>query len=126
MLSNQFYKLGELLLRQGLISETDLKSILEEQKDNGCLLGELMLKNRLVTEKQLKKALNNQKIRLGTLLVKKRLISQEILHSFLTAQIKKQQPLGKLLVQANCISVEQLELVLQEQFWRRNGFWVID
>ncbi len=64
-------------------------------------------------------------MKLGQILVNKNLISTDLLH-----QITKQQPsnlpLGEFLVQKNLISSDVLALALKEQYWRNNGYWVID
>lgn len=122
----QVSRLGEILVRQRLLSETELRAMLTEQQQTGSKLGELLLKKFLVTEDQLQQALRNQRIRLGELLIEKKLISQELLQDFLASQQKTQQHLGQLLLQADWLSEEQLNSVLQEQYWRRNGYWLID
>jgi hypothetical protein len=122
----QVSRLGEILLRQRLISEAELNAILEEQKETNYRLGELLLKKFLVTEDQLQQALKNRRVLLGELLIRKKLISQELLQDFLVSQGRTQQYLGQLLVQSDWLSEAQLNSVLREQYWRRNGYWVID
>ena len=41
-------------------------------------------------------------------------------------QSETQKRLGQLLVEAGYISAGQLETALREQYWRQNGYWVID
>jgi hypothetical protein len=64
--------------------------------------------------------------RLGDLLLHRRLISAQQLEQAIAHQHKYQKPLGQILVDLNYISAEQIDRVLNEQNFRRSGFWVID
>ena len=64
-------------------------------------------------------------MKLGELLVQKRVISQEQLNDILAVQSFSQQKLGELLLESSLISTETLDTTLKEQYWRNNGFWVI-
>ncbi|PSB10412.1 hypothetical protein C7B61_12035 [filamentous cyanobacterium CCP1] len=64
-------------------------------------------------------------MKLGELLVRKKLISQEQLNQALELQASMHCQLGELLVDRSLISAEHLTRALQEQYWRNNGFWVI-
>ena len=63
--------------------------------------------------------------KLGWILVNKKTISQTQLESALTIQFSHDKKLGELLVEQHFISREELEQALKEQYWRRNGYWVI-
>ena len=63
--------------------------------------------------------------KLGWILVNKKNISQAQLESALTIQFRDRKKLGELLVEQHLISCDQLEQALKEQYWRRNGYWVI-
>jgi hypothetical protein len=65
-------------------------------------------------------------MQLGQILLKKRWISPGQLEEALNIQSVKQCRLGELLIQKGAIMNEQLDFALQEQHWRRKGFWVID
>jgi hypothetical protein len=65
-------------------------------------------------------------MKLGELLIRKKLISQEQLNQALELQASMQCRLGELLVERSLISIDNLTRALQEQYWRNNGFWVID
>jgi hypothetical protein len=65
-------------------------------------------------------------MRLGELLVKRKLISQEQLNQALELQSSMQCRLGEVLVSRSLISNDHLTSALREQYWRSNGFWVID
>ncbi|NJP08494.1 MAG: hypothetical protein HC866_02615 [Leptolyngbyaceae cyanobacterium RU_5_1] len=64
-------------------------------------------------------------MKLGEILLRRKLISQQQLNEVLTEQQLNCKPLGELLVEHSAISKQDLEVSLQEQKWRKNGFWVI-
>jgi hypothetical protein len=63
--------------------------------------------------------------KLGLILVNKKTISQAQLESALIVQFHDDKKLGELLVEQHLICCDQLEQALKEQYWRRNGYWVI-
>ena len=65
-------------------------------------------------------------VKLGEILVRNNLISLSELEQALKLQSFCSQKLGELLVQQGLIQVRDLEQALKEQYWRRNGYWVID
>ncbi|MGB3191471.1 MAG: hypothetical protein WBB43_18845 [Limnoraphis sp.] len=65
-------------------------------------------------------------VKLGQILVRKKLISFSQLEQILTFQSSSSQKLGELLVTQRLIGEEDLQLAMKEQYWRHNGFWVID
>lgn len=62
--------------------------------------------------------------KLGWILIQKRWISAPQLQMLL-AQQPCAKKLGELLLEQSLISEEQLDIALKEQYWRRNGYWVI-
>lgn len=52
--------MGDLLLKEGVISEHQLELALEEQRTTGMRLGEILLKNGFLNERQLAEALSKQ------------------------------------------------------------------
>ncbi|GFE68738.1 hypothetical protein [Chroococcus sp. FPU101] len=63
---------------------------------------------------------------LGQILLKKRWVSLNQLETTVNQQKDSNHKLGELLLQQGFIAQEQLEQALKEQYWRRNGYWVID
>lgn len=63
--------------------------------------------------------------RLGWILVQKRWISANHLQTALLRQFHTSQKLGEILLEWALISEDQLRDALREQYWRRNGYWVI-
>ena len=63
---------------------------------------------------------------LGKILLRKRLISPIQLNRALEIQSLTGIKLGEILVTKGLIEYQDLEQALLEQYWRKNGFWVID
>ena len=63
--------------------------------------------------------------RLGQILVKKKLISEDQLQEAVELQQSYRLKLGELLVRCGYIAPAQLDEALREQQWRRQGLWVI-
>jgi hypothetical protein len=53
-------RLGKILVKKGLITESDLRSILEEQKGSGCRFANLVLRRNLVGKEIIKEILQGQ------------------------------------------------------------------
>ena len=79
-----------------------------------------------MTQEQLERDLGNQSIKLGDMLVQKKLIAGTQLHEVLFKQSETPKRLGQLLIEAGYISKGQLKSALREQYWRQNGYWLID
>ncbi|MGK7961491.1 hypothetical protein [Crocosphaera sp.] len=65
-------------------------------------------------------------MQLGQILLQKNWISSEQLEDVIKLQTGQKHRLGELLLQKGLIVNNQLEAALKEQYWRKNGFWVID
>lgn len=65
-------------------------------------------------------------VRLGQLLVQKKMLKPSELEECLQVQQDCSQKLGEILVQKNLVSETILEKTLKEQYWRNTGFWVIN
>ena len=66
-----------------------------------------------------------QNLKLGEILVDKKLLTIEQIQSALSVQRYMGKKLGELLLEKNLIGADELNMALQEQYWRRNGYWVI-
>lgn len=64
-------------------------------------------------------------MKLGQILIRKQIISLQQLEKTVDKQPIEQKKIGELLIAEKLISSQDLELALKEQYWRRNGFWVI-
>ncbi|NET81375.1 MAG: hypothetical protein F6J94_05235 [Moorea sp. SIO1F2] len=65
-------------------------------------------------------------MQLGKILLRKRLISPSQLNRALEIQSLTGIKLGEILVTKGLIESQDLDQALLEQYWRINGFWVID
>ena len=65
-------------------------------------------------------------MKLGEILVRKRLLSQSQLDRIIIGQTSTNQKLGELLVDQGFIDHQTLEQAPSEQTWRSHDFWVID
>jgi hypothetical protein len=118
-------RLGEILVRQGMLSRAHLQDALSQQmRDSGVPLGEL-LRTRGVPGPAIQDALQRQMIkdqlrfggqaRLGEILVKRGAISRQQLLDALLAQIDQPLPLGEMLIRRGMASPEQIYLALSQQ-----------
>lgn len=64
--------------------------------------------------------------KLGEILLRKQLISLSELEQALLLQNSCYQQLGEILLRQGLIQESDLTKALQEQYWRRNGYWIID
>ncbi|MDJ0705484.1 MAG: hypothetical protein QNJ46_19580 [Leptolyngbyaceae cyanobacterium MO_188.B28] len=100
--------------------------VLADQGVTNEAFEDLLVTQHIMTKEQLGKNLANQFIRLGNVLLQKKLITLEQLNEALSKQLETSKRLGLLLTEKGYISAGQLESALKEQYWRQNGFWVID
>jgi len=71
------------------------------------------------------KDLQCQDLPLGKILLRQGFITSAQLENALQAQQNCSLKLGELLLQKNWLTEENLNQALREQYWRREGFWVI-
>lgn len=64
-------------------------------------------------------------MKLGEILIRKKLVSQEQLEPIIIKQSQTRKRLGEILLERSLISPDDLMTALREQYWRNNGFWVI-
>jgi len=65
-------------------------------------------------------------MKLGQILVRKKIISSQQLQQALQVQSSKSQKIGEILIGKGFIQPQQLQEAMLEQQWREKGFWVID
>ncbi|HAC63804.1 MAG TPA: hypothetical protein DCF68_09755 [Cyanothece sp. UBA12306] len=65
-------------------------------------------------------------MQLGQILLQKKWISSDQLEEAVKIQSSRNSQLGQVLLQKGLIINDQLDVALKEQYWRQNGFWVID
>ncbi len=95
------------------------------EKIEEARLGEMLVRKGLITQAELAQVLGEQHIMLGQLLIQSRLISEVELYEALELQHGSNKKLGVILVENNLISQGQLEKILEKQYWQKKGFWLI-
>ncbi len=117
--------LGEILVRQSLLTQETLdKALLEQTQSHSLKLGEILVKKDLISVTQLRYYLKNQRIRLGEILVEQKVITLAKINTIIRLQKYKNKKIGEILVDLNMVSKKQIELALIEQYWRRKGLWL--
>jgi hypothetical protein len=112
--------LGEILIREGLITEAQLEAALELQRevDQDTPLGQLLVRSGAITQRQLNTVLDRyrKKYRLGDILVETEAITEQHLQVALDHQKKTGLRLGETLLLLNFITEEVLNQALCKQF----------
>ncbi|NEP89154.1 MAG: hypothetical protein F6K18_21275 [Okeania sp. SIO2C2] len=65
-------------------------------------------------------------MKIGEILIRRQLISQVQLNQAIDIQTSLHMKLGELLMFQGLIQPQNLEEALNEQYWRENGYWIID
>ncbi|WP_293139441.1 hypothetical protein [Okeania sp. SIO3I5] len=65
-------------------------------------------------------------MKIGEILIRRQLISQTQLDQAIEIQTSCREKLGELLIFQGWIQQNDLEIALREQYWRQNGYWLID
>jgi N-acetylglucosaminyldiphosphoundecaprenol N-acetyl-beta-D-mannosaminyltransferase len=119
-------KIGEILVRQDLITRDSLEKLIQEQKQSSDVkIGQILVKKNLISLPQLRYYLKNQNIKLGEILLEQKLIKYPKLKQVLLIQKSREnQKLGEILIQLNILSDEQVKMAVLEQYWRRKGLWL--
>ena len=113
-------RVGELLVKEGFIRLDHLNQALESQKRGAqealMPLGTLMVKKELISEEQLERLLNHPDLRknLGTLLIEKNIITKENLETCLRLK-QTNEHLGQVLIRKGFLKANQLESLLEQQ-----------
>ena len=120
-------KLGEILVRQNVISREDLKQALSSQeKAHGLKLGEILVRSNLISLSQLKFYLKNQNIKFGDFLVERRIINQRSLENILNLKDESNKKIGEIILEQNILSEERLKELIVEFYTRRKGLYLAD
>ncbi len=120
-------KIGEILIRQSVITKEELEQGLSKQKlDPNLLIGEILVRNNFISLSQLKFYLKNQNMKLGNFLVEKKILKLRSLNNILQLQDANKKKLGELLVEQEIISQEKLQEILIELYIRRKGLFLTE
>lgn len=108
-------RVGERLIKSGLITNSQLAEAISLQQRDGGLLGDILVKYGYITESQLSNFIfKNKYSRLGEILIQKGLINQEQLKTALNYQKKHGGRLGNICVTLGYISKEALDAVFED------------
>lgn len=118
-------KIGEILVRQEIISKEELKQALLHQLTKPNLkLGQILVRNNFLTLSQLKFYLKNQNMLLGQLLIERKILNQRSLESLLALHTNFNKKLGEIILQQSILSEEQLNEVLIDLYARHKGLFL--
>jgi len=124
----QHLKLGEILIKQGLIDESQLKEAINHQKTEKGRIGEILIKLNIITEEDITFALGSQLgIPFYTAENSDMLIPQadqglEKIISAIFAQTNTVLPLSKNLNSLTCAVHDPLDLLLLDNLKRATGY----
>ncbi|MGQ9631340.1 MAG: hypothetical protein ACUVXI_13675 [bacterium] len=121
-------RLGELLIREGMITSEQLDLALEHQRKYQCLLGEALVQLGFVDfltilkavkqqedEESLREAVRKSRLRLGEALVLEGKITEDQLRQGLELQKEQGCPLGEALIQLGFVAEEDVRRVLKKR-----------
>lgn len=120
-------KIGDILMRQNLLSAEELdQALLIQQLNPNLKLGEILVRNNCLSLSQLKFYLKNQNVKFGELLIEKKILKENNLQELLSMQNNADNRLGKMIVEQKNASQEQVKDILIEQYLRRKGLFLAD
>jgi len=112
-------RLGDLLVREGLLTEQRLNDALQEQRsrERYVPLGHILVEWKVLTQKQLTLLLqrNQKQPRIGEVLLRNGSITAAQLEQALQAQREKHRPLGEVLLDLSFVTDDQLRQALAIQ-----------
>lgn len=110
-------KLGELLVENGILTESQLLEVLQTQKRSQKLLGEIIVELGYATKEKLDAALARQYgSRLGEILIDKNLITFDQLRISIDEQRNSLKSLGEILVEKGFVSETDIVEGLSKQY----------
>lgn len=120
MIERRRKKLGEILIAQGMITNEQLLTALQEHKRTGISLGTVLVKLGFISEDDLSSVLGQQihldhKKRIGEVLQEQGLITEEQLHQGLDEQRKTGLQLGKCFTRLGFLTESKLVDILSAQ-----------
>jgi type IV pilus assembly protein PilB len=112
-------RLGDLLLQQGLVTETELARALERQRlqSHRETLGQILVEQKIVTPRQLEAVLDGhgKRQRLGSVLLRQGVITPQQLEQALMMQKRSRSSLGRTLIKLGFLDEAGLRQALARQ-----------
>lgn len=125
-ISNQLYKTGELLIKEGLVRDDDIQTALAIQEKRKAsvslnktrLLGMILCDLNLITplDNYVILSKHNKLITLSSSLVEKGVVSLEQMQGFEAQSLREDLPLISMLLKANAVSMQSLQQILFDLF----------
>lgn len=120
-------RLGEILVRQNIITREELQLALVQQFSQPHLkLGQILVRLRLISLSELKFYLRGQNARFGELLVEKRILNHRSLNNIMDLCHQSDTKIGEMLIMQSIISEDQLKRLLIEHYTRKKGLFLTD
>lgn len=120
-------KLGEILIRQEIITKEELRQALLQQVTKPKLkLGQILVRNGFLSLSQLKFYLRNQNARFSDLLLEKKILNRRSLKNILALGSKSDKKIGQVLLEQNIVSPDQLKELLIEHYTRKKGLFLTE
>ena len=126
-IESPYEKLGEILIRQNVITRKDLEHSLSiQESEPNHKLGEILVRQGLMSRSQLKFYLKNQNMRFGDFLVGKRILNRRSLKNLLVLREDSDKKIGEIILEQSILSEEKLKELFVEYYTRRKGLFLID
>lgn len=126
-IESPYEKLGEILVRQNVISRENLRYSLSQQNpETNSRLGEILVSNNLISRSQLRFYLKNQNMKFSDFLVYKRILNRRSLKNILKLQENSGKEIGEIILEQSILSEEQLKELFIEYYTRRKGLFLAD
>ncbi|MEL6581462.1 MAG: WecB/TagA/CpsF family glycosyltransferase [Cyanobacteria bacterium J06621_12] len=126
-IESPYEKLGEILVRQNVITYEDLNNALSvKESQSNQKLGEILVRQGLMSRSQLKFYLKNQNMRFGDFLVDKKVLNRRSLKSLISLQNNSNKKIGEIIIEQSIISEEKLKELFIEYYTKRKGLFLAD
>ena len=126
-IESPYEKLGEILVRQNVISREDLESsLLAQESAPNQRLGQILVHKGLMSRSQLKFYLKNQNIKFGDFLVDKKVLNRRSLKNILALRDDSNKKIGEIILEQSILSEERLKELFIEYYTRRKGLFLAE
>lgn len=120
-----YEKLGEILVRQNIITRESLEQALFlQRREPNSKIGEILVRRNLLSLSQLKFYLRNQNIRFGDFLIEKKIINRRSLKNILANRNDSDKKIGEIILEQSILSEERLKELFIEYYTKRKGLFL--
>lgn len=118
-------RLGEILVRQNIISHENLEqALLQQESDPGSKIGEILVRRNHVSLSQLKFYLKNQSMSFGDFLVEKKVLNRRSLKNILALKEDSKKEIGEIVLEQSILSEKRLSELFVEYYTKRKGLFL--